>query len=196
MTWMRLSAPTIMIAAAAPTRSTSLTCANNLAVTNYSCRISPMNHIRERSARPSASQKGIRMTQTWPHCRILPCIRIKAAPLCSAADPASAPGLALGRPARRTLGRIPHRQQIKATCSPVGWLPLTAVSSPPTSPARSHHVNGGSAGRRKRSIKGRCNPRCLCSRVRRLLGRTQNLGSQRRTGPGIGGTTSSRAGRR
>ena len=33
----------IMIAAAAPTRSSSLTCANNLAVTNYSCRITAVN---------------------------------------------------------------------------------------------------------------------------------------------------------
>jgi hypothetical protein len=33
-----------------------------------------------RSARPSASQKGIRKTQTVAHCRIWPCMRIKAAP--------------------------------------------------------------------------------------------------------------------
>ena len=34
--------------------------------------------IRERSARPSASQKGIRRPETWSHCRIRPCMRIKA----------------------------------------------------------------------------------------------------------------------
>ena len=42
------------------------------------------------------------MTQTWPHCRILPCMRIKAAPLRGTASGAPRAGLSLGeaRPAR------------------------------------------------------------------------------------------------
>jgi len=39
-----------------------------------------MDHVRDRSARPSASQKAFGRPQTWPYCRIWPCMRIKAAP--------------------------------------------------------------------------------------------------------------------
>jgi hypothetical protein len=72
----------------------------------------PTDRIRERSARPSASQKGIRKT---PDVALLPNLAVheNQGGACGAACPASAPGSAFGRPACRTRATR-QDEQIKA----------------------------------------------------------------------------------
>jgi hypothetical protein len=77
---------------------------------------------------------------------------------CGAAGPASAPGSALARPARRTPGHTRAAPRSRPLARRARRVQRAAAYLAPDCPARGCRVNGGPSGRRKRSAAPTIDP--------------------------------------